>query len=98
VPGFGDSERASADRSLRRGPNGSNRTGRPFTGDGSGNFLYPSCTKRIRLQPNATHRDDGMRLLDLLTSQPLYAALRREKPSPEEIAACAPILIVNLPR
>src|SRR5271156_1702618 len=63
VPSFGDPLARVLILGLAPGPHGSNRTGRPFTGDGSGNFLYPVLYKTgFASQPNAVGRNDGMRL------------------------------------
>ncbi|HEX4606028.1 MAG TPA: uracil-DNA glycosylase [Candidatus Angelobacter sp.] len=93
VPGFGDPDARLLILGLAPGAHGSNRTGRPFTGDGSGNFMYPILYKAgFTSQPNATHRDDGMRLLDAYITAAVRCAPPENKPSPEEIAACAPYL------
>ena len=55
VPGFGDPEARVLVLGLAPGAHGSNRTGRPFTGDASGNFMYPVLHRNRLLQP--THRD-----------------------------------------
>ena len=70
-----------------------NRTGRPFTGDGSGYFMYPVLYQTgFASQPTATHRDDGQ----VLTSAYITAAARcappLNKPTPEELGNCAPFL------
>ncbi len=65
VPSFGDPNARVLALGLAPGAHGSNRTGRPFTGDGSGDFLYPVLYEAgFASQPNATSRDDGMRLTD----------------------------------
>src|SRR3954471_24284335 len=61
VPGFGDPDARVLILGLAPGAHGSNRTGRPFTGDGSGNFMYPVLHGTgFASQKAATHRDDGM--------------------------------------
>src|ERR1700758_895185 len=61
VPGFGDPKARVLILGLAPGAHGSNRTGRPFTGDGSGYFMYPVLHETgFASQTNATHRDDGM--------------------------------------
>jgi uracil-DNA glycosylase len=93
VPGFGDPEARLLILGLAPGAHGSNRTGRPFTGDGSGNFLYPVLHRAgFASQPNATHRDDGLRLLDAYITAAVRCAPPGNKPTPPEIAACAPYL------
>src|SRR5882762_1979012 len=65
VPSFGDPEARVLLVGLAPGAHGSNRTGRPFTGDGSGDFLYPTLYHAgFASQPKATSRDDGMKLKD----------------------------------
>src|ERR1700727_636406 len=64
VPGFGDPEARVLILRLAPGAHGSNRTGRPFTGDGSGRFFYPVLyAARFASQPTATHREDGLHLI-----------------------------------
>ncbi len=63
VPSFGDPKARVMALGLAPGAHGSNRTGRPFTGDGSGDFLYPVLhAAGFASQPKATSRDDGMKL------------------------------------
>src|SRR5499425_3925724 len=63
VPGFGDPEARVLVMGLAPGAHGSNRTGRPFTGDASGNFLYPVLHETgFANQPTAINRDDGLKL------------------------------------
>src|SRR5947207_253123 len=63
VPGFGDVNAQVLILGLAPGAHGSNRTGRPFTGDGSGNFMYPVLYRTgFASQPTATHRGDGLSL------------------------------------
>lgn len=93
VPSFGDPGARLLILGLAPGAHGSNRTGRPFTGDGSGNFLYPVLHKAgFASQPNATHREDGLRLLDAYITAAVRCAPPGNKPTPEEIGACAPYL------
>ncbi|HEY7402548.1 MAG TPA: uracil-DNA glycosylase [Candidatus Angelobacter sp.] len=93
VPGFGDPQARLLILGLAPGAHGSNRTGRPFTGDGSGNFLYPVLHKAgFASQPNATHRDDGLQMIDAYITAPVRCAPPENKPTPQEIATCAPYL------
>lgn len=93
VPSFGDPEARALIVGLAPGAHGSNRTGRPFTGDGSGNFLYPVLYEAgFASQPMATSRDDGMRLRDLWITSVVRCAPPGNKPSPKDIANCAPYL------
>lgn len=93
VPSFGDPRARVLIVGLAPGAHGSNRTGRPFTGDGSGNFLYPILFEAgFASQPKATSRDDGMKLRDLWITSVVRCAPPGNKPLPTELAACAPYL------
>jgi uracil-DNA glycosylase family 4 len=90
VPSFGDPNARVLALGLAPGAHGSNRTGRPFTGDGSGNFLYPVLyATGFASQPNALSLDDGMRLLGLRISSVVRCAPPANKPLPSEIKNCA---------
>ena len=72
---------------LAPGAHGSNRTGRPFTGDGSGDFLYPVLHEAgFASQPQGRSRDDGMKLKDLWITSVARCAPPGNKPTPEELA------------
>jgi uracil-DNA glycosylase len=93
VPSFGDPNAPVLALGLAPGAHGSNRTGRPFTGDGSGDFLYPVLHEAgFASQPKATSRDDGMKLTGLFITSVLHCAPPGNKPLPEEIRNCAPWL------
>jgi len=93
VPSFGDPMARVLILGLAPGAHGSNRTGRPFTGDGSGNFLYPVLYEAgFASQPIATSRDDGMRLHDAQITAVVRCAPPGNKPLPDEIANCASYL------
>lgn len=93
VPSFGDPAARVLFVGLAPGAHGSNRTGRPFTGDGSGDFLYPVLHRAgFASQPRSTHRDDGMILKDAWITAVVRCAPPGNKPLPEELAACAPFL------
>jgi uracil-DNA glycosylase family 4 len=78
---------------LAPGAHGSNRTGRPFTGDASGKFMYPVLHETgFANQPNATHRGDGLELKDLYITAAVRCAPPHNKPLPQELANCAPYL------
>jgi uracil-DNA glycosylase family 4 len=78
---------------LAPGAHGSNRTGRMFTGDGSGDFLFPVLHEAgFASQPFATSRNDGMKLTDLWISAVVRCAPPANKPTPDEQQNCAPWL------
>ncbi|HLJ90370.1 MAG TPA: uracil-DNA glycosylase [Candidatus Angelobacter sp.] len=90
VPGWGDPSAHLLILGLAPGAHGSNRTGRPFTGDGSGNFMYPVLYKAgFASQANASHREDGLRLIDAYITAAVRCAPPQNKPAPDEIANCA---------
>jgi uracil-DNA glycosylase family 4 len=93
VPSFGDPEARVLILGLAPGAHGSNRTGRPFTGDGSGDFMFPVLHEAgFASQPRSTDRADGMRLRDLWISAVVRCAPPGNKPTPEEQRNCAPWL------
>jgi uracil-DNA glycosylase family 4 len=93
VPGFGDPEARVLVLGLAPGAHGSNRTGRPFTGDASGKFMYPVLYEAgFANQPDATHRDDGLKLKDLYITAAVRCAPPDNKPLPEELTNCSPYL------
>jgi uracil-DNA glycosylase family 4 len=93
VPSFGDPNARVLILGLAPGAHGSNRTGRPFTGDGSGDFLYPTLYDAgFASQPKAVSRDDGMRLDGLHITSVARCAPPDNKPLPEELVNCAPFL------
>jgi len=93
VPSFGDPQARVLALGLAPGAHGSNRTGRPFTGDGSGDFLFPALHDAgFASQPGASSRDDGMKLTGLWITSVVRCAPPGNKPSPEELRTCAPWL------
>jgi len=93
VPGFGDPNAAVLILGLAPGAHGSNRTGRPFTGDASGNFMYPILHETgFASQPTATDRNDGLVLKNLYITAAARCAPPDNKPLPEELSNCAPYL------
>jgi uracil-DNA glycosylase family 4 len=93
VPGFGDPGGRVLILGLAPGAHGSNRTGRMFTGDGSGNFLYPVLHRAgFASQSASRHRDDGLELNDAYITAVVRCAPPDNKPSPGEIANCATFL------
>jgi uracil-DNA glycosylase family 4 len=93
VPSFGDPRARVLALGLAPGAHGSNRTGRMFTGDGSGDFLFPVLHEAgFASQPNAVSRDDGMKLKDLWISALVHCAPPGNKPALDELRNCAPWL------
>lgn len=93
VPSFGDPQARVLALGLAPGAHGSNRTGRPFTGDGSGDFLFPVLHEAgLASQPTATARHDGMKLKGLWMTSVARCAPPGNKPTPEELRNCAPWL------
>jgi uracil-DNA glycosylase len=93
VPGFGDPRARLLILGLAPGAHGSNRTGRPFTGDASGKFMYPILYKTgFASQPNAVSRDDGLRLIDCYITAAVRCAPPDNKPLPSELRNCSHFL------
>ena len=91
VPGFGDENAAIMLLGLAPGRFGSNRTGRMFTGDASGNFLYPALHKMgLANQPNATENNDGLQLQNVFITAVGRCAPPQNKPTPQELKECLP--------
>ncbi len=93
VPGFGDPDARVLVLGLAPGAHGSNRTGRPFTGDASGKFMYPILFETgFANQPTAVDRCDGLELKDLYITAAARCAPPDNKPLPQELANCTPYL------
>jgi uracil-DNA glycosylase family 4 len=93
VPSFGDPAALVLVLGLAPGAHGSNRTGRPFTGDGSGLFLFPVLHETgFASQPQALSRLDGLQLRGMWISAVVRCAPPGNKPTLEEQRSCAPWL------
>jgi uracil-DNA glycosylase family 4 len=97
VPGFGDPHARVFVVGLAPGAHGSNRTGRQFTGDASGDFLYPALYRAgFASQPVSVTRDDGLTLSDLYTAPVCRCAPPDNQPTSQEIHNCQPYLLREL--
>jgi uracil-DNA glycosylase len=94
VPAFGDPDARVMLVGLAPGAHGSNRTGRPFTGDASGDFMYPALYRAgFASQPNAVDRKDGLRLRDCFITSAGRCAPPKNKPTPQQLRNCFPFLL-----
>jgi uracil-DNA glycosylase len=90
VPGFGDPRARILILGLAPGAHGANRTGRPFTGDGSGDFMYPVLHELgLASKPRAITRDDGLKLRHAWICSVVRCAPPGDKPQPQEIRNCS---------
>ncbi len=94
VPAFGDPHARVMLVGLAPGAHGSNRTGRPFTGDASGDFLYPALYRAgFASQPKAIDRKDGLQLHDAFITSAGRCAPPKNKPTPQQLRNCFPFLL-----
>lgn len=93
VGGFGDERARVCLVGLAPGAHGANRTGRPFTGDGAGDFMYPLLHEAgFATQPEAHAADDGLELTDLYITNAVKCLPPENKPNAREFALCRPYL------
>lgn len=93
VPGFGDPRARLMLIGLAPGAHGANRTGRVFTGDSSGDFLYGVLyATGFASQPTSVSRDDGLKLIDCYVGAVARCAPPDNKPALDEIRHCRPYL------
>jgi uracil-DNA glycosylase family 4 len=93
VPGFGDPRARLLVIGLAPAAHGGNRTGRVFTGDRSGDFLYRALYENgFASQPHSVSRDDGMKVSDAYIAAAVRCAPPDNKPNPDEFRNCRPYL------
>jgi uracil-DNA glycosylase family 4 len=94
VPGFGDPDARILLLGLAPAAHGGNRTGRVFTGDASGDFLWPALhAAGLANRPDSARRGDGLEAIDLWVTAPVKSAPPDNKPLPSERDNCEPYLL-----
>ncbi|UTI64391.1 uracil-DNA glycosylase [Paraconexibacter antarcticus] len=97
APGFGDPDARVLVLGLAPAAHGANRTGRIFTGDRSGDFLFGSMFRTgLANQPESVHRDDGLRLQGAWVTAAVRCAPPANKPTPAERDTCLPFAVREL--
>lgn len=97
IPGFGDPDARIVVLGLAPAANGANRTGRIFTGDRSGDFLFASMHRTgLANQPTSVAADDGLRLRDAWVTAAVRCAPPANKPTPQERDTCLPYTVREL--
>lgn len=97
IPSFGDPLASLLIVGLAPAAHGGNRTGRVFTGDRSGDWLFRALWKAgYANQPNSQHREDGLTLAGCYICAACHCAPPDNKPTPEELANCRPFLLEEL--
>jgi uracil-DNA glycosylase len=97
VPGYGDPMARILIVGLAPAAHGANRTGRVFTGDGSGDFLFPALYRAgFANQPESKHRDDGLHVKDIYFLSVCRCAPPANKPLPGEIENCRPFMLAEM--
>jgi len=97
IAGFGDANARLLIVGLAPAAHGGNRTGRIFTGDSSGDFLFAALHRAgFANQPESIHKDDGLRLTDIYMAAACRCAPPDNKPTRDEIETCRPYLISEL--